>query len=123
MSLSSTPASRDARAAQRFPTHFGGQLAVQSDLYPVIIANISRDGAKVRCISGLRLGMRVTLKANGLDMPGTVMWKSASTYGLRFAGPVDPLEIVRRNYAGLEHLRASRVGDRDAAMVVPQPIR
>lgn len=123
MSQSSTPASREARAAQRFPTHFGGQLAVQSDTYPVIVANISRDGAKVRCIAGLRLGMRVTLKANGLDMAGTVMWKSASTYGLRFAGPIDPLEIVRQNYAGLEHLRASRTGNRDAAMVVSQPIR
>jgi hypothetical protein len=123
MSQFSTPTAREARTAQRFPTHFGGQLAVQSELHPVIVANISRDGAKVRCIAGLRLGMRVTLKARGLDMAGTVMWKSASTYGLRFAGPIDPLEIVRQNYAGLEHLRASRISDRDAAMIMTQPIR
>lgn len=101
-------ASREARTSQRFPTHFGGQLVDQESLVPVIVANISSDGAKVRCMTGLRLGSRVTLKARGLEMPATVMWKSVSAYGLRFARPVKPLEIVRQNYAGLEHLRGVR---------------
>lgn len=49
--------------------------------------------------------MRVNLKANHLDVMAMVVRATPGGYGLKLAREIMPLEIVRQNYAGLEHLR------------------
>jgi hypothetical protein len=108
----------DLRASQRYPTHFDGIGILRGTPYPIVIADISRGGAMVRGLPPLPPGAQLTVQARSLDVAATVVRSTARGLGLRFQTPVDPLDIVRQNYAGLEHLRKP-VGEPGRASASP----
>lgn len=99
---------KDMRFSQRFPTGFKAEVLWRGMSIPVEIANISAGGAMIKGAVFLRVGALVTLKARALNILAEVSWKALGGTGLRFKGAVNPLEIVRQNFAGLEHFRSSR---------------
>jgi hypothetical protein len=100
--------SKEFRSAQRYPTRLEAWALYKGNTIPLSIVNISNGGAMVDGVSFLRVGTTVRLRAHALDVIATVVWAACGRSGLRFDGDVDPLEVVRQNYAGLEHFRSAR---------------
>lgn len=59
----------------------------------------------------LGIGSLVMLKARALNVLAEVSWKALGGTGLRFRKTINPLEVVRQNFAGLEHFRSVRALD------------
>ena len=95
----------DLRKSQRYPTHIDGTVIFDGVSYPIVIADISADGAMIRGLPALAPGRKLSLQARSLDVVAFVVRGTARGIGVRFQHAVNPLDIVRQNYAGLEHLR------------------
>jgi hypothetical protein len=119
----------DLRISQRYPTHIEGTATVQGMLHPIVIADISAEGALVRGLPALMPGARIVLRARALDVAANVVRVSDRGLGVRFHTVVNPLAVVRQNYAGLEHLRKpATLGDepaqaRPVGPAIPTPQR
>ena len=105
MANATAPSPIDLRISQRYPTHIDGTANVHGMRHPVVIANISAEGALVRGLPLLAPGARIILQARALDVVAIVVRSSTRGLGVRFRCTVNPLAVVRQNYAGLEHLR------------------
>ena len=108
MTCTSSRITKEMRSSQRFPTGFNAEILWHGMSIPVEVANISAGGAMIKGAMFLGVGTLVTLKARALSILAEVSWKARGGMGLRFKGAVNPLEIVRQNFAGLEHFRSSR---------------
>ncbi len=105
MAIATTKSPIDLRISQRYPTHIDGTGSIHGTLYPIVIADISAEGALVRGLPALPTGARVILQARALDVVAVVVRSSPRGLGVRLQSRIDPLAVVRQNYAGLEHLR------------------
>ncbi len=95
----------DLRKSQRYPTHIDGTVVFRGTPYPIIISDISNDGAMIRGLPLLAPGLKIVVQARSLDVVAFVVRNTPRGIGVRFQSAVNPLDIVRQNYAGLEHLR------------------
>lgn len=108
----------------RYPTHVEGSLEYGGMVGPTIIADLSASGARLRCSLHLPPGSTVVLKANALDVRAIVVRVICDGYGVRFCGDnIDPLQVVRENYAGLEHLRRAQRPDVVATVTRPPALQ
>ncbi len=99
----------DLRQSQRYPTHIEGIGIFNGVRYPIVIADISSEGALIRGLPLLPLGGRVVVQARSLDVGAIVVRSTARGIGVRLQATIEPLSVVRENYAGLEHLRRTHV--------------
>ncbi|MEG3163874.1 PilZ domain-containing protein [Sphingomonas sp. PB2P19] len=119
MATRDPPSPIDQRKSQRYPTHIDGTAIVHSMRYPIVIADISAEGAMIRGLPSLAKGQEFVVQARSLDVVAIVVRAAARGVGVRFLRAVNPLAVVRENYAGLEHLRTA--GSRPATK--PDPWR
>lgn len=99
------PSPIDLRKSQRYPTHIDGTAIIHGMRYPVVIADISADGAMIRGLPTVATGQQFVVQARSLDVVVIVVRAATRGTGVRFSHAVNPLAVVRQNYAGLEHLR------------------
>lgn len=95
----------DLRKSQRYPTRIDGTAILHGMRYPIVISDISAEGAMIRGLPQLAPGQKLTIQARSLDVVAIVVRGSPRGVGVRFQCAVNPLAVVRENYAGLEHLR------------------
>lgn len=95
----------DQRQSQRYPTHIEGTAILYGLRYPIVIADISAEGAMVRGLPSVTKGQEFVVQARSLDVVAIVVRNAARGAGVRFLHAVSPLAVVRENCAGLEHLR------------------
>lgn len=98
----------DLRLDQRYPTKINTRVVNAGYTSSAVINNISAQGALIKSGDPPPVGAMVEIKARKLDSVATVIWASASAFGVRFHMPIKPLEAVRNNHEGLEHLRQLR---------------
>jgi hypothetical protein len=102
----------DLRKSQRYPTRIDGTAILHGMRYPIVIADISAEGAMIHGVPLLTSGLKLILQARSLDVVAVVVRSTARGVGVRFLCAVNPLEVVRQNVPGLEHLRKPDVAPR-----------
>lgn len=102
----------DQRQSQRYPTHINGAAILHGVRYPIVIADISAEGAMIRGMPAMEKGQEFVVQARALDVVAVVVRSAVRGVGVRFVRAVNPLSVVRQNYAGLEHLRKPDRGAR-----------
>ena len=96
---------RDARCAPRYPTKLEAILRVGHERMPILIGDLSRNGALIYGPMLPLRGQRVVLAASGLEVTATVVWSSEESCGLSFHTAIDPLAVVRENLAQFAWLK------------------
>jgi hypothetical protein len=105
MAIATARSAIDLRKSQRYPTHIDGTILFRGVPYSIVIADISMEGAMVRGLPLLAPGLKLIVQARSLDVVAFVVHSTTRGVGVRFQSAVNPLDVVRQNYAGLEHLR------------------
>lgn len=105
MAIATAHSPIDLRKSQRYPTRIDGTAVLHGLRYPIVIADISTEGAMVRGLPLLAPGLKLVLQARALEVVAVVVRSTARGVGVRFQCAVNPLAVVRENVAGLEHLR------------------
>lgn len=70
-------------------------LEIPGASLPVILRNLSQDGALVRGQDLPQVGTRVLFHRQGLSVPGHVAWVHIDLAGLAFDEPLFPQEMLR----------------------------
>jgi hypothetical protein len=105
MAIAKASSPIDLRKSQRYPTRIDGTAILNGMRYPIVISDISAEGAMIRGMPLLSAATTFTLQARALDVIAIVVRGTGRGLGVRFQCAVNPLAVVRENYAGLEHLR------------------
>lgn len=85
------------RRDQRFAARFTATAIVDRVQMLVEIADISRVGA---CLRGFKLpqhGEELVLRAIGLEVVATVVWREGQSCGVTFHKPIAPQAVLRKN--------------------------
>jgi hypothetical protein len=70
-------------------------LEVSGGSLPVLLRNLSQDGALVQCEELPEPGTRVLFHRQGLSVPSRVAWAHCEHVGLQFDFPLFPRELLR----------------------------
>ena len=100
---------RDLRTSVRYPTRFPVEVVRNLRRFPAAVKDLSSGGALLEIKTELQVGFFISLAASELKVDATVVRAIGNSYGVQFSASIDPLEVIRHNLAGLEHLRVARV--------------
>ena len=112
-----TSAQRDLRTSQRYPACFQVKVVQNYRTFPATVKDLSSGGALLEIGTELKAGCLISLTARELEVNAKVVRAAGNTYGVQFSAPIDPLDVIRQNLTGLEHLR--RIRPHKPASILP----
>jgi hypothetical protein len=70
-------------------------LEAAGQSFPVILRNLSEDGALVQASELPAEDCRVVFRRQGLSVPGRIVWSHSKVAGVAFESPLSPSELLR----------------------------
>jgi len=110
MTQAEKKARRDLRNEMRFPTHLDAEIAYGGACLPIVIADISSRGVMIEGDMLPAAGVRVRVRAKGLDAMGIVVWTDGTQCGVLLRNAINPLAVVRANAEAFRAQLASGIG-------------
>ena len=90
-----TKINKDPRRSRRSNVLFTASIEVQGVSTPVVLRNLSEDGALIEAAPLPEPGTELTFHRNELSVPGYLTWVEGSHAGVEFGERLQPQQVMR----------------------------